>query len=168
MDEAQNLVAHTLCGEGFDASEDGTGRGTPIVAVDLAQITSKANRSHPTAEAPPLNTTGNVAVLLADEPRVFANTAGDTALGLSLPGVPPLTRRNGDPGTVFSQTIIPRRLTPSECETLMGWPRGWTDVNGMKDSPRYRMIGNGVVKNVAEWIGRRIVAADSLLRNNPA
>ena len=33
-DEAQNLVpdvAHTLVGEGFDASEDGTGRGTPIV-----------------------------------------------------------------------------------------------------------------------------------------
>ena len=25
-------VAHTLCGEGFDASEDGTGRGTPLVA----------------------------------------------------------------------------------------------------------------------------------------
>ncbi len=28
-----NLVAHALRGEGFDASEDGTGRGTPIVAA---------------------------------------------------------------------------------------------------------------------------------------
>jgi DNA (cytosine-5)-methyltransferase 1 len=28
-----NLVTHTLRGEGFDASEDGTGRGTPLVAV---------------------------------------------------------------------------------------------------------------------------------------
>lgn len=28
-------VAHTLRGQGFDASEDGTGRGTPIVAVDV-------------------------------------------------------------------------------------------------------------------------------------
>jgi DNA (cytosine-5)-methyltransferase 1 len=27
------FVAHTLRGEGFDASEDGTGRGTPLVAV---------------------------------------------------------------------------------------------------------------------------------------
>lgn len=27
------LIAHTLKGEGFDASEDGTGRGTPIVPV---------------------------------------------------------------------------------------------------------------------------------------
>ena len=28
-DECQNLIAHTLRGDGFDASEDGTGRGTP-------------------------------------------------------------------------------------------------------------------------------------------
>jgi DNA (cytosine-5)-methyltransferase 1 len=29
-DEAQNLVAHTLRADGFDASEDGTGRGPPL------------------------------------------------------------------------------------------------------------------------------------------
>jgi len=32
-DEVANLVAHALRGEGFDASEDGTGRGTPLVTV---------------------------------------------------------------------------------------------------------------------------------------
>jgi DNA (cytosine-5)-methyltransferase 1 len=31
--ETETLVAHALRAEGFDASEDGTGRGTPIVAV---------------------------------------------------------------------------------------------------------------------------------------
>lgn len=31
--QAGHLIAHTLKGEGFDASEDGTGRGTPIVPV---------------------------------------------------------------------------------------------------------------------------------------
>jgi DNA (cytosine-5)-methyltransferase 1 len=31
--EVETFVAHTLKGEGFDASEDGTGRGTPIVPV---------------------------------------------------------------------------------------------------------------------------------------
>lgn len=31
------LIAHTLRGEGFDASEDGTGRGTPIVPVYAIQ-----------------------------------------------------------------------------------------------------------------------------------
>lgn len=33
---ASDLIAHTLRGEGFDASEDGTGRGTPLVAVSVA------------------------------------------------------------------------------------------------------------------------------------
>lgn len=42
-------ITHTLKAEGFDASEDGTGRGTPIVPVafDTTQITSKVNRSNP-------------------------------------------------------------------------------------------------------------------------
>lgn len=42
-------VTHALRGEGFDASEDGTGRGTPIVPVvfDTTQITSPANYSNP-------------------------------------------------------------------------------------------------------------------------
>ena len=34
--EMETMIAHTLKGEGFDASEDGTGRGTPIVPVDVA------------------------------------------------------------------------------------------------------------------------------------
>ncbi|KWO62584.1 DNA (cytosine-5-)-methyltransferase [Burkholderia territorii] len=45
------LVAHSLRGEGFDAGEDGTGRGTPLVPVpfDTTQITSPTNRSQPRA-----------------------------------------------------------------------------------------------------------------------
>jgi DNA (cytosine-5)-methyltransferase 1 len=57
-----------------------------------------------------------------------------------------------------------RRLTPLECERLMGWPDDWTrwdsQGNEIADSHRYRMCGNGVVATVAEWIGRRIVAVD--------
>lgn len=34
--ESETFVAHTLRGEGFDASEDGTGRGTPIVPYTAA------------------------------------------------------------------------------------------------------------------------------------
>lgn len=47
--ETGALVAHTLRGEGFDASEDGTVRGTPLVPVpfDTTQMTSAANRSNP-------------------------------------------------------------------------------------------------------------------------
>jgi DNA (cytosine-5)-methyltransferase 1 len=48
------LVEHTLRADGFDASEDGTGRGTPIVpiAFDTTQITSRLNRSAPKAGDP--------------------------------------------------------------------------------------------------------------------
>lgn len=35
--ETETMVAHALRGEGFDASEDGTGRGTPIVPVHAIQ-----------------------------------------------------------------------------------------------------------------------------------
>lgn len=35
--ETCNFVAHTLRAEGFDASEDGTGRGTPLVPIAFAQ-----------------------------------------------------------------------------------------------------------------------------------
>jgi DNA (cytosine-5)-methyltransferase 1 len=35
-DCTDTLIAHSLRGEGFDASEDGTGRGTPLVPVSIA------------------------------------------------------------------------------------------------------------------------------------
>jgi DNA (cytosine-5)-methyltransferase 1 len=35
--ETETLIAHSLRAEGFDASEDGTGRGTPLVPVAFAQ-----------------------------------------------------------------------------------------------------------------------------------
>lgn len=60
-----------------------------------------------------------------------------------------------------------RRLTPRECERLMGWPDDWTrwgaDGKEIADSHRYRMCGNGVVAPVAEWIGHRLAAANALL-----
>lgn len=40
-------VTHALTGEGHDASEDGTGRGIPLIAFDTTQITSQLNRNNP-------------------------------------------------------------------------------------------------------------------------
>lgn len=55
-----------------------------------------------------------------------------------------------------------RRLTPTECERLMSYPDGHTalraDGNTVADSIRYRQCSNGVVSNVAEWLGRNILA----------
>ena len=73
-------------------------------------------------------------------------------------------------GTDWSRTYISypdgrvRRLTPLESERLQGFPDDWTlprnkidDVDRL-DSLRYHAVGNAVTVNVAEWIGRRIVA----------
>jgi site-specific DNA-cytosine methylase len=65
--------------------------------------------------------------------------------------------------TALSGEFGVRRLTPLECERLMGWPDEWTrwatDDREIADSHRYRMCGNGVVATVAEWLGHRLVAA---------
>jgi DNA (cytosine-5)-methyltransferase 1 len=53
-----------------------------------------------------------------------------------------------------------RRLTPIECERLMGWPDDHTrlraDGSEQADSARFRQIGNGVAAPVARWIGEQI------------
>lgn len=48
-----------------------------------------------------------------------------------------------------------RRLTPVECERLMGWPDNWTD--GQSDTHRYKQCGNGVASPVAKWIAQHLL-----------
>lgn len=55
---------------------------------------------------------------------------------------------------------IVRRLTPTECERLQGYPDGWTDIGewvdtkGKKhkpaDSPRYKALGNSIA--LPQWV----------------
>ena len=51
-----------------------------------------------------------------------------------------------------------RRLTPLECERLMGLPDQFTAPPGIKapDSRRYAACGDAIVANVAFWIANRI------------
>ena len=49
-----------------------------------------------------------------------------------------------------------RRLTPTECERLQGFPDGWTD--GQADSNRYKQMGNAVAVPVVSWIINAMVA----------
>lgn len=62
---------------------------------------------------------------------------------------------------VLRRTV--RRLTPRECERLMGFPDDWTCIawrgkppEECPDSPRYKACGNSMCVNVMRWIGRRI------------
>jgi DNA (cytosine-5)-methyltransferase 1 len=53
-----------------------------------------------------------------------------------------------------------RRLTPTECCRLQGFPDDWLGPpNEPPDSPRYAALGDAVTVPVAEWIGRRILEA---------
>jgi len=204
----QHGVAHTLTGEGHDASEDGTGRGTPIVAAPLTRSYAKHGGASAGKDLRPRNivmASGQANAELAEDlsptlnlnhdgaPIAFDTTqvtspgnyshpkSGQPCHPLAEGGHPPaiafqqhgsdvgrmgaLRRGRGDvqSGVPFIDNAVPRRLTPRECERLMGWPDDWTrwgaDGSEISDSARYRMCGNGVVASVSEWIGRRIVAA---------
>jgi DNA (cytosine-5)-methyltransferase 1 len=59
-----------------------------------------------------------------------------------------------------TQAMKVRRLTPLECEKLMGWPDDHTrwkaDGTEQADSHRYRQCGNGVASPVAQWVAQQI------------
>ena len=52
-----------------------------------------------------------------------------------------------------------RRLTPTECERLQGFPDGWTE--GVSNTQRYKVLGNAVTVNVIKAI------AEKLLKESP-
>ena len=56
--------------------------------------------------------------------------------------------------------MIIRRLTPLECERLMGWPDNHTKFNSegkiVPDTQRYKMCGNGVASPCAKWVAEKI------------
>lgn len=62
-----------------------------------------------------------------------------------------------------------RRLTPTECERLQGFPDGFTDImpNGKPtaDGPRYKALGNSMAVNVMRWIGQRIDRVEDLTKS---
>lgn len=192
FDLAGGLVSHALRGEGFDASEDGTGRGTPLipVAFDTTQITSAANRSAPRPGDPchPLAAGAHAPCIAFPErlsgtqcastenlaPSMGAKNPTAVAVQASQSGV----RINDTVGTLDAnygsrrhngvmQGMQVRRLTPLECERLQGFPDGHTNVphrgKPAADGLRYRALGNSWAINCARWIGERIDAVDRIV-----
>jgi DNA (cytosine-5)-methyltransferase 1 len=71
----------------------------------------------------------------------------------------PTLRADGG-GQAVATPMMVRRLTPVECCRLQGFPDSWLDLDPpLADSAKYRLLGNAVCVNVAEWIGRRIMEA---------
>jgi len=150
-------VAHALRGGGFDASEDGTGRGTPLtVCFDETQITSAENRCTPLPGDPchplvkggrpptlafnarqdpdvfdghtgPLDTDGSTQAVLAQGVALRGREGGATAELTGNTMTALRTGGGGDKPHVLTGWRV-RRLMPVECERLQGFPDGYTQI----------------------------------------
>lgn len=177
------IISHTLRGEGFDASEDGSGRGTPLVPVCFSE-----------------NSRAELRLEGKDGQRTGAPSTGGGKAGQ---GVPCIFHPQQDPipssnvthamgtggGTGHANIAVSigravRRLMPIECERLQGFPDNYTRIPVRRykvlvmtknrprdmwepgkcggwllvapDGPRYKALGNSMAVPCMAWIGARI------------
>lgn len=122
-------ITHTLKAEGFDGSEDDTGRGQPIV-------TAYTTKLH--------HTSACGAGKLYEEYTASLDACSPPPALLLPSQVRRLTPRECErlQGMADDYTLIPWRGKPaSECP----------------DGPRYKAIGNSKAVTVVRWIGRRLL-----------
>jgi DNA (cytosine-5)-methyltransferase 1 len=91
---------------------------------------------------------------------------GPAGKGHTEEGDPMFTLTKTDIHAVATPMAV-RRLTPLECERLMGWPDDHTrykaDGTEQADTHRYKQCGNGVASPVAEWIGKQLMKLQTSL-----
>ncbi len=176
------LIAHSLRAEGFDASEDGTGRGTPLVVAaegDIASPQRCGGNDHADYQnivgvahafdarqsdviqygdqAGPLDTDGHSIAV------GFYKNQGSHGGGIDVELAP--TLKGSDDGhqsnlVGVAQHMAVRRLTPIECCRLMGFPDDYLDIlyrgKPAADGPKYKALGNSMAVPCMSWIGKRI------------
>jgi DNA (cytosine-5)-methyltransferase 1 len=162
-------VAHTLKGEGFDASEDGTGRGTPLVPV--VHVVNGNSTPETMADcAFPLRAndgSGNRQALAFDCKASGRNGFGVGEISPTLRSMGHATSHaNGGGHAAVSRGMAVRRLTPVECERLQGFPDSYTNIRERgkptPDGPRYKALGNSMAVPCMRWLGERIAAVDAI------
>lgn len=118
--------------------------------------------------------TGNIGngseCLIAEKTSVAVDAYNGTVTGDKTAS---LTCKNdgSHSGPLVAEKIIRwivRRLTPVECERLQGFPDGWTSIgewvdskgrkHELKDSPRYKALGNSIAIPSWKWALKRICA----------
>lgn len=174
--ETETLVTHALRAEGFDASKDGTGRGTPLVPV--AYRTTGNDGVYETGDLVHALTTAtdpNSHVLTAPtayafQTRIARNGRGETGKGDAAPCVAVANtlaayagRNQVEQNYLPTTSMAVRRLTPRECEALQGFPADYTLIPWRNkpaavcpDGPRYKALGNSMAVPCMRWIGNRI------------
>lgn len=143
--EEGQLVAPTLSAEGHDASEGGTGRQAIVGGFIPEEVGTLRSGSHSIG---------------LDTPERYALVSG------TLRSNP---RNNSNPGTHADSLVA--SAGPDREGATPGLP-GWLDdplrplacpAEPRPDGPREAQMGNAVTVQVAEWIGRRLLAYDESL-----
>lgn len=83
-----------------------------------------------------------------------ADTSGPQGKNYGEPGDPMFTLDRVSGHGVSTGSMV-RRLTPTECERLQGFPDNWTE--GQADSHRYKQMGNAVAVPVVQWVVNRLL-----------
>lgn len=94
---------------------------------------------------------GGMGALVYTQPRLYENHAQDSRYDGPLEIAPTIEAAYGMGGNTTPfvtgnnlNTYIVRRLTPTECALLQGFPSWWCEDIPHRDTPEYRMWGNGV------------------------
>ena len=108
-----------------------------------------------------LDTMATHGVCVAFERRFVRTTGGQPSREINPCLRADVNAGDGAPCVATGSTV--RRLTPIECERLMGFPDNWTRIpwrgkpaEDCPDGPRYKACGNSMGVNVMRWIGTRI------------
>lgn len=130
----------------------------PVSGCNMVDVAKCIDTSSPC----PSKNQGGIAVAVVGQVdwRTTNNDAGQVSQTLKTD----LAHQSG-PCLAVAPTMQVRRLTPTECERLQGFPDGWTAIPWKKkladdcpDGPRYKALGNSMAVNCMEWIGQRINA----------
>jgi len=152
----ENLAAPLLSSRGGLKTTDIDGATWVVTMPDEVVFTKAKRATSPTDDetwvsgevSPTLNSFDN-----GGDSRATVLAFHQTQDPIHGPISPALGATSGD---MAVHAIAIRRLTPTECERLMGWPDDHTrwrvDGTELADSVRYRMCGNGVASPVAEWL----------------
>lgn len=133
-------------------SRYGTGGGNvPMIFGHTQGMDVQASES----ASPTLRANGNGAAVVfpIDDAREIEKHQNGTGIGDE--NAPAYTLDRQQVPGVVNESVV-RRLTPTECERLQGFPDGWTD--GQADSNRYKQMGNAVAVPVVSWIVNAMVA----------
>ena len=150
-------VCHTL------PAKMGSGGGnTPMLAFDpgvIGPLTSTGmSRARGTESVESNHVLAINTPMLAEVTYSFDTQFGSNAAVLE--DTSPTLKSSQQPPSVSPPGLAVRRLTPLECERLMGWPDDhtrWTaDGKEQADTNRYKQCGNGVASAVAKWVGEQL------------